>query len=310
MLLDRGYEKPLTAIDVRTCATRELPITGHEPVAFTRDHKTVATMRRIETGSAQAALPYRLTVGPASDDERDTVWTVGDSALGGMAFDPSGERIALGLQRSMDRGSGVAPGAVDDGLWIVNRSGDGQRQLVPGYPQALAWSPDGSQIASTTAVPSAEAPNRTQVWVVDVGSGRQRTVTTLDQPSGVGGVMDWSPDGQNLLLFTGKTDPSTGRPPPNLEQIGVADGRRTMLLGSAGTDFYHRAVYAPGGRTIIARRSPVRSDPPSPPGGPSVTTRAGAPDRRTADLVSIPTDGTELRSLCPIDPGDTLLDWH
>jgi len=36
----------LLAMNVRTCATRELPIGGDESaVAFTRDHKTVATLR-------------------------------------------------------------------------------------------------------------------------------------------------------------------------------------------------------------------------------------------------------------------------
>lgn len=310
VLLDRGYGKPLTALDVRTCATRELPIIGREPAAFTRDHTTVATLRRLDVATA-AAVPSRLTVGPASEDERATVWTVGDEAFNGIAFDPSGKRIALALRRTMDRGSRVAEGAVDDGLWIVDRSGDNRRHLVAGDPASFAWSPDGKQIASTTATYAADGTRSTEVWIVDVGSGRQRTVATLDQPLVASGVMDWSPDGQSILLFTGTTSPSTGRPPPILEQIAVADGRRGVVLTPVADDYFHRAVYASDGRTVIVQRAHVPLDPPLPSGGPSVTIPAlGAPDRRRADLVSVRTDGTDLKALCPIEPDDKVLDWH
>lgn len=312
VLIDRGDGKRLMAVDVQTCATRELPILGREPVAFTRDHKVVATLRRIPSISP-AAVPSRLSVGPAARDERDTVWTVGNRASGGMAFDPSGRRIALGLQRTFDRGGTSAPGAVENGLWIVNASGDDKRQLVNGNLGTFAWSPDGTRIASTTTE-SSPGPGgllSTNVWIVDVGSGHQRILATFDQSITTSGVMDWSPDGQNILLITGTPGPSTGRAVTKLQQVGVVDGRTTPLADPAADGAYIHAVYAADGRTVIAQRTRVPSDPPSPPGGPSITVPAmGAPDRRTSDLTSVRTDGTDLHPLCPIDPNDKLLDWH
>jgi len=167
------------------------------------------------------------------------VWTVGDDAPGGMAFDPSGERIALGLQRTTNRGGTVAPEGVDDGLWIVNRSGEGRRQLVAAYPYPFAWSPDGKQIASGTPEFSSDGSERgTKVWIVNVESGRQRTVTTLAPPTVTEGVLDWSPDGKNLLLIIWPTGRSQARSLPKLEQIVVTGGRRAPLLGPAPDDHY------------------------------------------------------------------------
>ena len=106
VLLSTQNGDRLMAMDVRTCASRILPISGTrggDAVAFTRDHRTVASLREIEHAHSGTEAS-RLTVGPASQDERNTVWTVGNRATGGMSFDPSGERIALGLQRSAGRG--------------------------------------------------------------------------------------------------------------------------------------------------------------------------------------------------------------
>jgi len=57
VLLSNGGPR-LMAMDVRTCASRTLPVSGVRPdsVAFTRDHRTVATLREIEqTGSGTEA---------------------------------------------------------------------------------------------------------------------------------------------------------------------------------------------------------------------------------------------------------------
>jgi len=310
VLLSPTKAKRLTAMNVRTCVTRELPIGSGESVAFTRDHKTVATLREIQR-THSGVEPSRLRVGPASQDERDTVWTVGDFAAGGMAFDPSGQRLALGLQTDMDRGGNVAAGAVGTGLWIVNNAGDGRRQLgvVTGSQRRFAWSPDGTQIAGSTFESSPDhSGSPSKVWIVDVESGRQRIVTTLDQPTGANGVMDWSPDGQNILLFTGRADNGLYGP-SKLEQIAVADGRRATLLDPATDDIYMRAVYAADGKSVIVKRLhvvPRPAPPPPPPGEPMVT----PPDPRKADLVSVSTSGPDVHSLCPIDPDSTLLDWH
>jgi len=312
VLLDRGYGKRLMAVDVQTCATRELPIIGHEPVAFTRDHKLAASLRRTNPLTA-TAVPSRLSVGPATQDERDVVWTVGDNAVGGMAFDPSGRRIALGLQRTFDRGGTFAPGAVDDGLWIINASGDDRRHLVTGNPRIFAWSPDGKKIASTKNESSSVGPSSTTVFTVDVASGQQRILATLDQSITTSDVMDWSPDGQKILLLTSTTGPSPGRILTRLEQIGAVDGQRTTLAAPPADVYYERAVYAADGRTVIAQRTHVPSDPPNPLGGPSITIPMDAPNRRTSELGRVRTDGTDdadLHSLCPIDPSDKLLDWH
>jgi WD40 repeat protein len=309
VLLDPGDGKQLMAIGVQTCSNRELPVIGREPVAFTRDHKVAATLRKTPSVSP-AAVPSRLSVGPSTNDERDTVWTVGNHASGGMAFDPSGTRIALGLQRTFDRGGTFAAGAVDDGLWIVHASGDNKRQLVEGNPETFAWSPNGEQIASTTTESSPGGLLSTKVWIVDVGSRRQRILTTLDQSTTTIAVMDWSPDGQNILLLTGTTGPTPGRTATKLEQVGI-DGRRTPLADLGADDAYSRAVYSADGKAVIVQGTRFPTDPPTPPGGPWTTIPAlGATDRRTSELISVRTDGTDLHPLCPINPNDKLLDWH
>jgi hypothetical protein len=266
----------------------------------------VATLREIEHAHSSREAS-RLAVGPASQDERDDVWTVGNDATGGMAFDPSGKRIALGLQQSADRGGNVPEGAVEEGIWIVSASGEEKRHLVPGYPRPFAWSADGTKMAGATieAAPNGSGANR-KLWIVDVGSGEQRTVATLDQPDGADGVLDWSPDGRTILAFTGRTEAFHAWAPSKLEAISVSDGRRAELLTSVAGDFYKNAVYAADGKTIIVQHVLARRPSPSPP-GQSMATAPGLP---TAELVSIRTDGTGARTLCPVQVEDTLLDWH
>jgi TolB protein len=114
------------------------------------------------------------------------------------AFSPDGQYIAF----VSDRASALPT------LWLINADGTGRRALAtPGLFEqvvdALAWSPDGTQLAFTMF----NEPGPTQIGVTPLPpAGRQvgRVLTTQ-----AGGALDpaWSPDGE-WLAFAGHDGPT------------------------------------------------------------------------------------------------------
>ena len=101
-------------------------------------------------------------------------------------FHPTGRSIAF---RS-DRGGG--------GIFIIGGDGAGVRRIADsGYNPA--WSPDGREIAyaeESITRPEDRSARVSQLWTVDVSSGRKRLVSQDDgvQPR-------WSPNGQYLAYW-------------------------------------------------------------------------------------------------------------
>jgi Tol biopolymer transport system component len=103
------------------------------------------------------------------------------------AFAPDGERIAFRSER--DGG----------GIFLMGATGESVRRLTD-FCYLPAWSPDGRQIACSTVSPhrpDVRDVMNSQVYVIDVASGRQRLVSGAQdavQPS-------WSPDGRRIAFW-------------------------------------------------------------------------------------------------------------
>ncbi|MFL6262433.1 MAG: protein kinase domain-containing protein [Thermoanaerobaculia bacterium] len=107
------------------------------------------------------------------------------------AFSPDGQQIAFRSDRE------------ESGLFVMGATGESARRLSDGGYNP-SWSPDGRRIVFATegiANPQERRQN-SQLWIVDVGTGKKRLLSPGDavQPS-------WSPHGQRIAYWgipTGK----------------------------------------------------------------------------------------------------------
>ena len=153
-------------------------------------------------------------------------------------FSPDGSTIAFVLttvdQKQNRRYSSI---------WSVPADGAREPIALTTAPQSSnspRWSPDGKTIAFLSARPaagdgSADAP-RTQVWLLTLGGGEPRRLTTLQ--NGVS-AFQWSPDGSRLVVV-GRSGPSdTAKSPSDVRHYrhanykfndsGWFDDKRTHL---------------------------------------------------------------------------------
>jgi Tol biopolymer transport system component len=126
------------------------------------------------------------------------------------------------------------------GRTMVERVETGERWSVPAEGRAIAFSPDGAQIAWQTASSTANFDRRiVDVWVANVDGGNPRSVASLIG----GGLSGWLPDGARLLV-TGR---DSGEAEPFLATLNLNDGTRTLIT----TGLNIRAVtVSPGGNWI------------------------------------------------------------
>ena len=85
-------------------------------------------------------------------------------------------------------------------LWTVENTGENSKLLYAGPNTIVAtdWSPDGNTIAFAMAV---DRPDSYEIFLMgaDGSNVRQLTYGLL----GIGGSLDWSPDGKYLLIYAG-----------------------------------------------------------------------------------------------------------
>jgi len=120
--------------------------------------------------------PANLTRDSAADDTQP-------------AFSPAGEQIAFRSER--DGG----------GIFIMGATGESVRRLTD-FCYFPAWSPDGKEIACSTANPhrpEVRESTNSRIFVIDVEMGKRRLVS--------GGVQDavqpnWSPDGRRIAFWS------------------------------------------------------------------------------------------------------------
>ncbi len=106
------------------------------------------------------------------------------------SFSPDGARI-LFANRAADGPTS---------LWTVDNTGANSDLLYAGPNTIVAadWSPDGSSIAFAMAV---NQPNEYEVFIMNAdGTNAQQLTNGLP---GIGGSLDWSPDGKYLLIYAG-----------------------------------------------------------------------------------------------------------
>jgi len=145
-------------------------------------------------------------------------------------FSPDGKEI-LFLNRT---GDGPAS------LWLVDIAGENALLLYDG-PETIvgaAWSPDGNTIAFAMAE---SLPNEFEIFLLDLRNQTPYPQRISNGLLGIGGSIDWSPDGSDLLIYAG--------PPGDKDifRIQVEDGFYTQLTFGGNNA---AASYSPDGQWI------------------------------------------------------------
>ena len=85
-------------------------------------------------------------------------------------------------------------------LWTVDVTGKNPKLLYAGPNTIVSvdWSPDGNTIAFAMAV---DSPNAYEIFLMNPDATNVRQLTRGLQ--GIGGSLDWSPDGRFLLIYAG-----------------------------------------------------------------------------------------------------------
>ncbi len=153
----------------------------------------------------------------------------------GNAFGP--DFSADGRQILFINKSGDAPAA----LWIMERTGENPRPLYAGPKDIVgaAWSPDSRTIAFAMSV---DSPFVYEIFLLDVQNPKAPPRRITHGLSGIGGSVDWSPDGSNLLLYAG---PVGAR---EIYRLDLATGTATRLTFGGNNA---AAAYAPDGQWIV-----------------------------------------------------------
>ena len=106
------------------------------------------------------------------------------------SFSPDGSRILFANR--------AAEGPTS--LWTIDTTGENADLLyaAPNTIVAADWSPTGERIAFAMAV---DQPEAYEVFVMDADGTDVRQLTR--GLPGIGGSLDWSPDGRSLLIYAG-----------------------------------------------------------------------------------------------------------
>ena len=144
------------------------------------------------------------------------------------SFSPDGERILFANR------AGEGPTS----LWTVDNTGENPDLLYAG-PNTIVgadWSPDGETIAFAMA---GDNPTSYEIFLMQVDGTNVRQLTR--GLAGIGGSLDWSPDGRFLLIYAGPEGDK------DIFRIDVA-GQTAAQLTDGGNNA--SASYSPDGQWI------------------------------------------------------------
>ena len=144
-------------------------------------------------------------------------------------YSSDGRRIVFANQ------AGEGPASI----WMVNADGLNPRLIYTGADDivAAAWSPDGERIAYAMSVGT---PQEYEIFTMDKDGKNHLRISQGLQ--GIGGSIDWSPDGKDLLVYAGVYGDK------NIFKIDVATGNFTQLTDGGNNA---GASYSPDGRYIV-----------------------------------------------------------
>lgn len=182
-------------------------------------------------------------------------------------FSPDGEMVVFANR----------PDEGPTAIWIVDKDGLSPRQLYTGAKDivGVAWSPDGKTIAFAMAV---DQLMEYEIFLMDTEGQNVRRIS--QGILGIGGSLDWSPDGSNLLIYAG---------PPgdkNIFKLDVVTGAATQLTFGGNNA---SAAYSPDGQWIVFNS--LRTD-------------------EQADLYLMRADGSELKQLTDNAEPDWQAQWE
>ena len=144
-------------------------------------------------------------------------------------YSPNGQKIVFVNQ-------------VGDGLpaiWSVNSDGLNPHLVYAGADEivAVTWSPNGEQIAYAMSI---GVPLEYEIFIMNADGKNHRQVS--QGLNGIGGSLDWSPDGKSLLIYAGPVGDK------DIYSIDIATGNYVQLTdgeNNAG------ASYSPDGLYIV-----------------------------------------------------------
>jgi Tol biopolymer transport system component len=124
-------------------------------------------------------------------------------------------------------------------VWMVNADGLNPRPIYTGSGDivSVAWSPDGERIAYAMNM---GVPQEYEIFTMDT-NGRNH-IRISQGLQGIGGSVDWSPDGKWLLVHAGPFGDK------DIFQIDVATGSYVQLTDGGNNA---GASYSPDGRFIV-----------------------------------------------------------
>ena len=130
-------------------------------------------------------------------------------------------------------------------LWTVANTGENARLLYAGPNTIVSadWSPDGNTIAFAMSVDQlgmgADQPSGFEIFLMDADGTNVRQLTRGLE--GIGGSLDWSPDGRSLLIYAGRPGDK------NIFRIDV-EAKTAVQLTEGGNNA--ACSYSPDGQWI------------------------------------------------------------